>query len=348
MTRAQGMMKLIRHSRSTCRQRSLVCRAITALALVLCGCSEKKAPDFVAKVGGREIRSSDLQREAQRRSQLHRAMPDKETLLSELIEHEALVQRARGEGLDKDPQLVREMENLLIGKLLERELARRIDAVTISSNEVKAEYEASLARYSQPPKSRLAILFLEANSKSSESKRAETRDRVAEARRRYLENPEATRGVSAVPGFGALAIHYSDDQASRYRGGDIGWLDGSPVNGRLPKAVIDAGLKLEKGALSDVLETDAGYFLVMKTDARPGSVTPLEKVEASLRQAVLLKKRRELDESFRHEAIRLAGVTINSNQLKAVELPMAPRAVASNAEAGPPSFPMLNDAPRRN
>jgi peptidyl-prolyl cis-trans isomerase C len=267
-------------------------------------------------------------------------------LLQEMIQQEALVQRAKNAGLNKDPQLAHEIENLLIGKFLEHELTKQIEAVKITPEEVKADYESNIAKYTQPAKARLAILFLEAGARSSDAKRAETRARLNEARAKFQENPEAARRTSPAPGFGALAVDYSDDQASRYRSGDIGWLEAGNFAYRWPKAVLEAGHALEKNQLSDVIETASGFYLVMKTDARPGSVMPLEKIEAQLRESVLLKKRRELDESFRKESIRIAGVAIHTNTLQAVQLPAANPALAKSNDAGPPSFPLLGETPR--
>jgi parvulin-like peptidyl-prolyl isomerase len=331
-------MKLFRDPRTA--QVALAGACAGLVAWLLGGCSQKPAPDVVAKVGSRDIRVSDLQREAERRRALHRAAPDKEVLLQEMIQQEALVQRARRAGLDKDPQLVREMENLLVGRLLDRELAQRIEAVTVSPEEIRANYEVNLAKYTQPAKSRLAILFLETGTKSSEAKRAETRERLAEARRKFLENPEAARRTSPVPGFGALALNYSDDQASRYRSGDLGWFEAGARAQRFPAVVLEAGCALATNQLSEIIETGAGFYLVLKTDARPAAVTPLEKVEADLRQSVLLKKRRELDAAFRQEAVALAGVTRHTNALAAVELPPPAPTLARNGDAGPPAFPM--------
>lgn len=324
------------------------CVGALSLALVLVGCSPKESPDVLAKVGAKEIRAADLEREVARRNALRRPVPEKEALLDELIQHESLLQRAKNAGLDKDPQLAREMDNLLIGKLIERELTKQIEAVQIAPEEIKAEYEKNAAKYTQAPKARLAILFLEANAKSSEAKRTETRERLAEARRRFVENPEAARRASPVPGFGSLAVDNSDDQASRYRGGDIGWLEEGNFSYRWPKPVLEAGFALKKDAVSDLVETATGFYVVMKTDARPGVITPLAKVEAALRQSVLLQKRRGLDEKFRLDARSHAGVAVRTNALNSFVLPAPARAVASNSDAGPPAFPLLNETSRRN
>ena len=186
-------------------------------------CSKQTGPasDVLAKVGSREIRIEDLRKEVERRRNIHRPVPDKETLLQEMVDFEAMLQRARKAGLEGDPQLQREMNNLLVGKFMERELTPRLAAVKVTAEEVKAEYEKNIAKYTKSAQIRLAILHLGADSKTSETKRAELRARLTEARDKALENLTRTDLRQASPDFGTLAIDYSEDQASRYRDGRL-------------------------------------------------------------------------------------------------------------------------------
>src|SRR5436190_1045424 len=302
---------------------TLTCALVGAALFVAVsgGCSKQPKPDkdVLAKVGGREIRTADLLQEVSRRRANRHSVPDKQTLLDEMVEHEALLQRARTDGLDKDPQVARELNNLLIAKLIERDVAAQLEKVSVSEEETKAEYEQNVGNYTQPAKVRLAILFLEANAKSSEARREEIRARLLEARQKFLANPKLNDKSAVAPGFGTLAVEYSDDQASRYRGGDIGWLDAGKVTYHWPRSVLEGGYALENGKVSEVLQTEAGFYLVMKTDSRSGSTKSFAMVEPALRQSLLLKKRREVDATFRKDARRLAGVTVNSNALNAVE-----------------------------
>jgi len=317
--------------------------AVAVAVLAFPGCSKKSGPDpdVLAKVGSREIRTADLRAEIERLKARKRAIPDRETLLNELIEHEVMLQRARAASLDTDPHFKREVENLLVGKLIDREVTPRLDAVTVTTAEARAEYEKNPGKYTRPPKVRLALLFLEAGAKASETKRAEVRARIEEARRRASE-PNAIAAPSTLPpGFGALAIDYSDDQASRYRGGDIGWLDAGTFPPRWPKPVLEAGYALAKGAVSEIIDTPAGFYLVMKTDARDATITPFEQAEPALRQALLLQKRRDLDAAFRAESRKLAGVTIHSSALRAADLP-AEATMAQAGAARPPALPLMN------
>ena len=313
-------------------------------------CSKQTGPasGVLAKVGSREIRIEDLRKEVERRRNIHRPVPDKETLLQEMVDFEAMLQRARKAGLEGDPQLQREMNNLLVGKFMERELTPRLAAVKVTAEEVKAEYEKNIAKYTKSAQIRLAILHLGADSKTSGTKRAELRGRLTEARATALENLTRTDLRQASPDFGTLAIDYSEDQASRYRGGDIGWLEGGKFSYRWPRKVLEAGYALEKGHVGEVMEAEGGFYLAMKTDGRAGSITPLGQIEASIRHHLLVKKQHEFEEAFRQETARLAAVTIDRKTLAAVNLPPAEPTVAQNREAGPPALPGGHNSPNRN
>ena len=275
----------------------------------------------VARVGDREIRASDLEKDVQRRIDARLPIPGKEVLLREMVAYEAMAQRARNAGVADDLQVKRQMDSILIGVLKERELKARLAAIEVSDEEILAEYEQRIAQYTRPAQVRLAILFQKAGKVISDDKRKELTSRLLEARSKAIENPAPGGRGPAAGGFAALAIEYSEDQVSRYRGGDIGWLKAGQTPSRWPEAVLTAGYALEKGHISDVIEARGGYYLVMKSDERPGAVTPLAKVAASLRQSLLVQKRRTMNEAFLDESLQLADAKINLDVLASVSLP---------------------------
>jgi hypothetical protein len=57
----------------------------------------------------------------------------------------------------------------------------------------------------------------------------------------------------------------------------------------------------------------------------------------------LLKKRREIEEGFRQEAVQLAAVQIDRKALAAVEVPPAPTVIAQQGAAQPPSLPATDE-----
>ncbi len=312
-----------------------------------CGGEAESEAKVLARVGDRVITDRDLLAEAALESRLGRAVSDPEELLRDLARREAMLQRVHDSGIDQDPAVRREMANLLIGKLLERELTPRIEAVSVTPEEIQAEYERNLGQYTRPAQVRLAILHLPANSKMSDRRREETRGRMKEARAKALQMPGEPRRRGAT-GFGRLAIGYSDDQVSRYRGGDIGWINEGVETGRWPESIIAAGFALERGEVSDVLEEDEGFFLVKKTDGRERSVRSLESVQSTLRQSLLAQKRKKIEATFRAEAEELASAEFNLELLNTVDLPDGKTALASLDTFSPPVLPDDNSTQNGN
>lgn len=318
------------------------------------GCSQspedagaKPAEVLLAEVGNHRITEADFLAEARRRVEAGRSASDKDALLQEMVERESLLARARQTGLEADPELRREYENLLIARLVEQEVTPLKEAVAITPEMIEAEYKANRARYTRPAQDRLAMLYLEAGAKASESRRAEIRHRLEAARSQVaaLQNTNRSRGVV---GFGRLAIEHSDDQVSRHRGGDLGWIAEGQRPPRMPEAVLEAGRLLEVGVVSPVLETPEGFYVLMKTDNRPEYTTPLESVQAALRQSLLARERRQVEETYRQESVRAVTVQIHSGALAAVKLPEAGSMIARNRESQPPGLPGNNTSRNGN
>src|SRR5437870_866927 len=122
--------------------------AVLALAMLLTsGCKPKAtAPNVLARVGSREIRVEDFKKEVEWRIKNQRPLPDKQSLLEEMISRELLLQKARAAGLEDDPDVRHSYESLLAGKLRERLLTPRIDALKVSSEEVQARYEKTVSQ----------------------------------------------------------------------------------------------------------------------------------------------------------------------------------------------------------
>lgn len=312
--------------------------------LVVLGCNQSPGDAsarqgvVLAEVGDHQITEDDFLAEARRRVEARRPAGDRDALLNEMIQRECLLAKARQTGLDQDPGVRREYENLLIARLVDHEVTPLKEAVAITPEKIQAEYEANLGRYTRPAEVRLAMLYLEAGARASESRRGEIRARLEEAREQAptLQSTNRSRGVV---GFGRLAIEHSDDQVSRYRGGDIGWIAEGQRPPRLPDAVIEAASSLETGAVSPVLETPQGFYVVMKTDSRPQFTTPLESVQAALRQSLLARERRQVEETFRQEAAGAVSVQIHTQNLASVKLPETGSMIARSRETQPPGLP---------
>jgi len=305
---------------------------IAATVAIFSGCSEKKAnPDVLAKVGNREITVSDFKAEIEWRKQNERALPDKEVLLGEMISRELALQKARSLGLEKDRDVQRTYEEILASKLKERELAARLAAVKISTEEAQADYQKNLQRYTQPAKARLALIQIATDRKMSREKTDELEARAQEVLELAKALPEN------VKNFDRVAVDFSDDQASRYKGGDVGWYDEGATLTRWPAEVMNAAFALKTGEISDVIKTGKGFFIVRKLDTREAVVTPLAQVQGSIEHRLLAQKRQETEAVFARELQTFAPVQTNEQAFAEIDYPKT--TVATAPEFKPPALP---------
>lgn len=305
---------------------------LTALVLFSTSCGKKSVPDLLAKVGSSEIRVTRFQEQMARRGGARPEALDKGALLEEMIDQEALYVKALQRGLHDDPEVQRAYRNLLIGKLKDRELTPQIEKAEITAEEIRTYYETNRARYIRPAKVRLAVLTLKTSPATSAENVSALRQRMTEARQKAMEPAAANER-----GFGALAIAYSEDQASRYRGGEVGWIEEDRGHAWLSPAVIAAGFALKQaGAVSEVLADPQGVYLVRLLERRNAEVIPVTEVEATIRQQLLTEKRRQLERAFVAQARAAVPVEIHPELLARIT---PPTAAPEAANLQPPSFP---------
>jgi parvulin-like peptidyl-prolyl isomerase len=253
-------------------------------------------------------------------------------LLEEMITQESLVQKARAGGFENDPDFQRACRSLLVSKYKEHELTPRVEALQVSTEELRAAYEKQKDRHAQPGKARLALVQIKTDPKMSDARLAELRTRIEEAR------AESLAFTNGPQGFGKVAVACSEDQASRYKGGDVGWFDEGQTHYRWPAEVIAAGFALKNsGDVSEVIRASNGLYLVKKLDTRAASVTPLAQVEEGLRRQLLKEKREQAEKLFLSEARRAAGVQTFSEALASMPVPST--TVARRTTAEPPGLP---------
>ncbi|MBW8864297.1 MAG: peptidyl-prolyl cis-trans isomerase [Verrucomicrobia bacterium] len=305
--------------------------ALAAALFISAGCSKKTTPgDVLAHVGGRDITVADFKAEYERRAANRLPLPDRQTLLEQMIVRETLVQSAKSNGLADASDVRRACEDILIAKLKETQLDPQQAGIKVSSEEVQSAYEKEIARYTQPAKAQLAFVLIAVGAKADTNRVAATEVRATEALRLASSLPASSHG------FGSVAADYSDDQVTRYRGGDAGWFIADDLlSDRWPKAVIAAGMDLKNaGEMTGVLRGPNGFYLVKKLDSRPEVITPLAQVQAAIEHRLLLAKQAEAGQKFEQQARDAANVQTDAALLATVAYP-TPNPVKETAPTPP-------------
>jgi peptidyl-prolyl cis-trans isomerase D len=80
-----------------------------------------------------------------------------------------------------------------------------------------------------------------------------------------------------------VAVHFPEDQATRYAGGDLGWITDGIDRGALPGPVTAALATLtEQGQLSGVIDSPGGFHLLKFMEISPEAVRPFAAVRGKI------------------------------------------------------------------
>src|SRR6185436_656563 len=178
--------------------------------------------DALATVEGHPIRLVDFQAELERRARGSAdtfARPQaREALLEELVTSESIYLRAKDSGFDQRPEIARQIKRFIVERFTEEQLSDKSDPPPVSDTEIAAHYDQNASRYATPEQVRFAAIQFGFSPKATDEKKAEVLRKVEFVLAEARTLPTSERG------FGALAQRYSEDQATRYGGGDAGWL----------------------------------------------------------------------------------------------------------------------------
>jgi len=292
-----------------------------------------KQDPVALRIGSREIRLSELQAEIDfLRSKRHPSAAGLDAYLEATIERRVALEKARELGLDQDFELKRQWENLLIGRLRETEIEAKLREAAVTEEEIGEHYQKNLTSYARPAQVHLALLHLTVPDRADDGARQAVRQRLEEARTLALELPEGTRG------FGALAMNYSEEATSRFKGGDVGWLEAGATESRWPDEVVQSAFALPNpGDLSDVIAAPDGFYLLMKLDSREAVVRGLEgRLRAAVADSLLREKRSAIEAGLAQAWRDSIDLTVQRTVLDALDF-QATADGDSAAEPFPPS-----------
>lgn len=269
----------------------------------------------VIEFGETRIFLSELQAEVDAWKVSRSLGVDPEQFVEGYVQRLKSLEEARKLGLHEDIGLRHQYENLLIGRLKQEQLKSRLDTLEITDAMIEANYQTNISAYTRLAQARVSLLFLPISEKMSDAQKSEIKQRLSEVPALVAELPEGARG------FGALAMHYSEEPTSRFKGGDIGWLQAGKLNYRWPELVVEAAFQLEQvGDLSPIIEAEDGVYLLMKLDGRDSVVRPLNNLlRASIRGKLLKEARADLAQSIQSDWGSETPVEINKEALSLID-----------------------------
>ncbi len=300
--------------------------SLLLLLLTAAGCRQQQQtpvpPKEIARVGDVSISQDAFQallnRRARGASERFETISAKEALLDEMIRHEAVFAKARAAGFDQRPDIQESVGRLIASKFQEEQMKQQpaFDP-SPSAKEVEQYYQQHPDKYAAAAKARGAVLFL----KTSPLAAPEKREQLMAKAQSLLDQAR-----TATPREFALLVQAnSEDQPTRYQGGDIGWVSREAKALALDPAVTEALFTLQKpGDFAPLVSTRRGVYIVKLLDFQPPGIRLLKEVREAIAYALRKQKEEQHEQDF--FAAMKAGLEIRVNRplLESIHPPPAP------------------------
>jgi peptidyl-prolyl cis-trans isomerase C len=280
--------------------RLLSCCLLLCVTIPLSGCGSGGRTDsgegkeaVVARVNERAITAGEFQERLEEQPPFVRSryatLEKKKEFLDNLIRFELLVQEARRQGLDKDPELQATLEKLMVQKLVRKQ--SEAGAGELSDAELRKYYDAHLSEFVRPERVRISHLFLA--SAKGDANRAQVR---AQATRLLTEVKRQETGT-ARSAFELLASSQSQDASSKAAGGDLGFQTREELTAAWGPELAEAALALKQVSdIGGVVETDKGFHLVKLLGRQLGVDQSFDTVKERIQAQLSMESRsRNLD-----------------------------------------------------
>ena len=251
----------------------------------------------------------------------------RQQVLDELIREKVLLLKARAAGVDRDPELVQRWERMVVAKYETTHKPDPEKQRAPSPSEVEQSYRAHTGDFQRPERIRVALIQIKGSPKATEEKRAELRTR-AETILALAQKPDAN--------FAELARLHSEDRATRYSGGDGGWMERGQVPLSWPRELTEAAFALETPGILPLVEAGGSFYVVKLLDRQSAGIRPLAEVRDRIVHQLKEQQRVAAEERFYAEQRADVSVEVNAAALRAVPFPTP---TVAKVPGAPPALP---------
>jgi len=263
----------------------------------------------VARLGNQQVSPEELQAllatvPAQTREQLRGNREALERWIRTRLAEKAVLEQADAQGWAQRPDVARQTR-AATEQIVFRDYLRSVSQVPAeypSAAELQQAYDAGKANWQTPALYRVSQIFLAISDSAS----LETvRKQAAEL---------SKKAQSAPADFAALATQYSQDRVTAERGGDTGL---QPLQQLVPE-VRGAVARLKVGAVSDPVQSAAGFHVIKLTDQQPTRTATLEELRDQLTQALRAQRQEQIAQAYLDGMLNTATLSIDGAELNKI------------------------------
>ena len=263
----------------------------------------------VARLGNQQIDLPELKTvlaslPAESREQLRGNRGALETWIRSRLAQKAVLEQADAQGWRQRPE-VEQQTRAATEQIVFRDYMLSVSQVPAdypSAAELQQAYDSGKAQWVTPPLYRVSQIFLATNDPQS----VDTVRRQAQ---------ELSRRAQAAPAdFAALATQFSQDTDSAARGGDSGM---QPLQQLVPE-VRGAVSRLKVGAVSDAVQSAAGFHVLKLTGQQPARTATLDELRERLTQALRAQRQEQIAKAYLEGMLNTATLSIDGAELNKV------------------------------
>lgn len=263
----------------------------------------------VARLGNQQVSPEELQAllatvPAQTREQLRGNREALERWIRSRLAEKAVLEQADAQGWAQRPDVARQTR-AATEQIVFRDYLRSVSQVPAeypSAAELQQAYDAGKANWQTPALYRVSQIFLGV----SDAANVETvRKQAAEL---------SKKAQSAPADFAALATQYSQDRVTAERGGDTGL---QPLQQLVPE-VRGAVARLKVGAVSDPVQSAAGFHVIKLTEQQPARTATLEELRDQLTQALRAQRQEQIAQAYLDGMLNTATLSIDGAALNKI------------------------------
>ena len=277
--------------------------ARTSLLAVAVMATSVVASDILVTVNGKNITKQDAEQfVAAAQPNAHFMQLDKaqQNMIKErLVEKVLFTELAKKEGVDKNPEFIKNMEKIKEELLVNMWMKMQLESAIVSDSEAKEFYEKNKAKFQQPESVQARHILVKT-------------DKDAEA---IIEDLKSLKGDALKAKFIELAKSKSTGPSGP-KGGDLGTFTKGQMVPEFSKAVWE----LKEGSITvKPVKTQFGYHVILlekKNDAQPVSYEKVkEKIILSLKQKQFAGKIAEMAKELKSKA-KIVDMTAEADVTK--------------------------------
>ncbi len=270
--------------------------------------------DILATINGSTITKKTFKETMSRRMGEYSTIKERSALLDEMVQFEVRYAAAVQQGIDKEPLIRAAFRRMVVNRFLDKEFEPRLVGIKVTEDEIQNYHAEHVDDFTSPEMVHVAIIKISLPPNVSKDKKEQLLQRTQQARSEAASLPLDT------PTLAAVAVKYSDDPVSRYRGGDAGWINTELSPQKWEQAVINSIPSLSRaGELSSIIEGKAGFYLIKLMEIRQSAPIPLAKVSGKIGHLLMQEKKKQLSDAFFAEIVEKIDISVDYDAVKDIE-----------------------------